>query len=249
VLHTFGEVKTYHPHLHMIVSWGGVHLETGRLIALQGDYVNYEFLQTKFRCKLEDALLALFDAGALEHSFKSRAELLGFIKRINRQKWVIHLEPPMEIPSAVVRYIGRYSKRACLSEYKITAIDGPNIRFRYKDYKDTDYFGKPKEKELELPYREFFPRLLQHVPLPYFRIVRYYGVYGTASSFPEEYRFRETETPEEEPSPAEESKRCAHCGVRKVYQHTVVVKRVREWRVNPGEVRPNLAFTYRRAVA
>lgn len=249
VLHTFGEVKTYHPHLHMIVSWGGIHLETGRLVALKGDYVSYDFLQTKFRCKLEDALLALFDAGTLEHPFRSRADLLGFVKRINRQKWVIHLEPPMEIPSTVVRYIGRYSKRAPLSEYKITAIDGEHIRFRYKDYKDTDYYGKPKEKELELPYWEFFPRLLQHVPLPYFRLVRYYGVYGTASGFPEEYRFRETEARQDEPSPGEESKRCAHCGRMKAYQHTVVVKRVREWRVKPGEVRPNLAFTYRRAVA
>jgi hypothetical protein len=241
VLHTFGEVKTYHPHLHMIVSWGGIHLETGRLTA-------------KFRCKFEDALLALFDAGTLEHSFKGRADLLGFVKRINRQRWVIHLEPPMEIPSTVVRYIGRYSKRACLSEYKITAIDGENIRFRYKDYKDTDHHGKPKEKELELPYWEFFPRLLQHVPLPYFKIVRYYGVYGTASRFPEEYRFREPESPEgeaarEELNPVEGSKHCARCGRPKEYQHTVVVKRVREWRAKPGEVRPNLEFTYRRSVA
>jgi hypothetical protein len=254
VLHTFGEVKTYHPHLHMIVSWGGIHLETGRLTALRGDYVHYDFLQTKFRCKFEDALLALFDAGTLEHSFKGRADLLGFVKRINRQRWVIHLEPPMEIPSTVVRYIGRYSKRACLSEYKITAIDGENIRFRYKDYKDTDHHGKPKEKELELPYWEFFPRLLQHVPLPYFKIVRYYGVYGTASGFPEEYRFREPETGAAEPGGGEKdlveaSRYCTACNRRKEYQHTVVVKRVREWRAKPGEVRPNLEFTYKRAVA
>ena len=249
VLHTFGEVKTYHPHLHMIVSWGGIHPGTGRLVALKGDYVSYDFLQTKFRCKFEDALLGLFDAGALEHPFRSRAELLGFVKRINRQRWVVHLEPPMEVPSAVVRYIGRYSKRAPLSEYKISAIDGERIRFRYRDYKDTDYYGKPKEKELELPYWEFFPRLLQHVPLPYFRLVRYYGVYATASGFPEEYRFREADAQGEEPSPVEGSKRCARCGRVKEYLHTVVVKRVREWRAKPGEVRPNLAFAYRRAVA
>ena len=74
-------------------------------------------------------------------------------------------------------------------------------------------------------------------------------MYGTASGFPEEYRFRETEAQEEAHNPVEESKRCARCGVAKVYLHTVVVKRVREWRAKPGQVRPNLAFTYRRAVA
>jgi hypothetical protein len=47
VLHTFGEAKNYHLHVHMIVSWGGISTDTNQLISIKGDYVNYKFLQKK----------------------------------------------------------------------------------------------------------------------------------------------------------------------------------------------------------
>ena len=59
VLHTFGEQKDYHPHVHMIVSWGGVDIKTGKLEEIEDEYVNYKFLQKKFRCKFEDELVKL----------------------------------------------------------------------------------------------------------------------------------------------------------------------------------------------
>ena len=53
----------------------------------------------------------------------------------------------MELPSLVIRYIGRYSKRACLSEYKITQMEGEYISFRYKEYKKLDLNKKAIEFE------------------------------------------------------------------------------------------------------
>jgi hypothetical protein len=51
VLHTFGETKDFHVHVHMIVSWGGIEKGTGKLKPIKGEHVNYKFLQNKFRCK------------------------------------------------------------------------------------------------------------------------------------------------------------------------------------------------------
>lgn len=195
VLHTFGETKNYHVHVHMIVSWGGMHIKTGELKPINSDFVNYNFLKDKFRCKFEDELAIMYDTDNLEHNFSDRFGFLRFLKKINKKDWVLHLEPPMDIPAQVVRYIGMYSKRACLSEYKITNIDGEKISFRYKDYKTLDENKKPVEKELELHYRDFFPRLLQHVPLRYFRIVRYYGMYATKSRIPEGYLGNDIQEP------------------------------------------------------
>ena len=191
VLHTFGETKNYHVHVHMIVSWGGIHKKTGELKPIKGDFVNYEFLQDKFRCKFEDEMVLMYDSNDLKHNFATRFDFLRFLKKINQNSWVLHLEPPMDIPAQVVRYIGRYSKRACLSEYKITKMEGETISFRYKDYKNSDKNKKPIEKELELHYRDFFPRLLQHVPLRYFRIVRYYGMYANKSKIQEEFLYKD----------------------------------------------------------
>lgn len=242
VLHTFGETKDYHVHVHMIVSWGGIENENKKLIQIKGKHVNYDFLKNKFRCKFEDELIAMFDKGSLQHGFSDRMKFMQFIRRTNKNKWVLHLEPPMDIPTQVVRYIGRYSKRACLSEYKITGMEGENIRFRYKDYKTKDINNKPIERELELKYWDFFPRLLQHVPLPYFRLVRYYGMYSNRADIPQEYQYKETtqaenENPENENPENWESLQlektgqnpltCSHCGTRKVYLYTKLKSRHR----------------------
>lgn len=230
VLHTFGEIKEYHVHVHMIVSWGGIDKQTSTLKPIEGEYVNYDFLKKKFRCKFEDEMIAMFDDGTLQHDFSDRTKFLQFIKRINKKKWIIHLEPPMNIPTQVIRYIGRYSKRACLSEYKITKMEGENISFRYKDYKTKGKDNKPVESVLELNYRDFFPRLLQHVPLRNFRIVRYYGMYSNRASIPQEYLFTENDEPEQENTDNWETLQiektgenplvCSICHKRKVYIYT-----------------------------
>ena len=223
VLHTFGETKQMHPHIHMILSWGGVN-KNNCLEEIKGEYVNYKFIQTKFRCKFEDKLIELFDSNSLEQNFSNRIDFMRFIKKVNDKNWRVHFEPAIQIPEEVIRYIGRYSKRACISEYKITNIDGENISFKYKDYKNLDFYGKPIEKEITLNYREFFPRLLQHVPLPYFRIVRYYGAYAARTKavlnktlVKKTNEISEIEENEEIYEMAENPKICKNCNTEKTY--------------------------------
>nr|MDA3906424.1 transposase [Bacteroidales bacterium] len=232
VLHTFGETKDYHVHTHMIVSWGGISKKNHSLQPIKGEFVNYDFLKKKFRCKFEDELIALYNDGSLIHHFIDWQDFMRFIKSLNKRKWIIHLEPPMQVPTQVIRYIGRYSKRACLSEYKITKIEGENIAFRYKDNKTKDENNKPVVRELELNYRDFFPRLLQHVPLKYFRLVRYYGLYANRNQVPQQYLYSETEEKEisesgdwealQEEITGENPLICPHCQRRKVYMYTTI---------------------------
>lgn len=230
VLHTFGETKEFHCHVHMIVSWGGIEKETGLLKEIKGDYVNYNFLKQKFQAKYEDGLIALYDKGVLLHGFENRQSFLRFIKKINAKRWILHLEPSMQIPTQVIRYIGRYSKRACISEYKITRIEGRAIAFMYKDNKHKDINGKPIERELELDYEEFFPRLLQHVPLKHYRIVRYYGSYSNKGRIPEEYYYKDEKKEETEQEKDDKEAEevdylmCPHCKIRKEYLYTSIKK-------------------------
>lgn len=229
VLHTFGEKKNYHVHVHMIVTWGGIHKSTGELVEIQSPYVRVSFLQKKFREKFRERLNFMYKYGILKHDFRNDDEFADFKRSMYQSCWTINLEPPMKIPSQVICYIGRYSKRACLSEYKITAIEGEYISFRYKDYRSSPDKHNPEEKILTLHYSEFFPRLLQHVPLPYFRIVRYYGVYSHKSTVPEEYLYQEdteepcTDTVENE-SEYENPYYCKPCQRYKIYHCTTLVR-------------------------
>lgn len=227
VLHTFGEKKDFHTHIHMIISWGGI-TQTHQIKEIKGEYIKYDFIQTKFRCKFEGKLIELFDKGRLNHNFKNRIEFMRFIKRINKNQWHIQLEPAIKMPAEVIRYVGRYSKRACISEYKITNIESEYISFKYKDYKNLDYHGKPIVKELTLHYNDFFPRLLQHVPLPYFRLVRYYGAYAARTKAVLKKIYPENAV-KEEPVNEDEGiyelpdnpKICKNCNTEKTYVYTV----------------------------
>jgi hypothetical protein len=232
VLHTFGETKQYHVHVHMIVSWGGIGLNSGRLEEIEQEYVNFNFLKQEFREIFISKLEEFYANDIIRHDFLNRSDFDNFLSRLNRKKWIIHLEPPIETPTEVIRYIGRYSKRACLSEYKITKIQGEYISFRYKDYKTSTKGQKPEEKEIELHYRDFFPRLLQHVPLTYFRIARYYGCYSHKSTLPQEYLYNNQEHEKDYDSfdcdvdIVDDELICKNCNIIKQYQHTIVKKRV-----------------------
>jgi hypothetical protein len=204
------------------------------------------FYKKKFRIKFEDELVSLYEKGQLEHNFKDKSALLSFLRRINNKNWILHLEPPMSTPSAVIRYIGRYSKRACISEYKITEIDGDFISFRHKDYKIVGLDNKPIERILRLHYKDFFPRLLQHVPYRYFRLVRYYGLYSNKGTIPEEYLSRE---PEKEQSQEEYVNPfvCNLCEKKREYLQTVFDLRLPKERKEKFDIRIHPSYIYKRA--
>jgi len=229
VLHTAGEKKNLHLHTHMILSWGGIN-STGHIQQIKGLFASFKYLKSSFRYKYEKRLVELFNSGRLQHDFKDITMFKQFLKRINEKHWIIHLELPMETPSEVIRYIGRYSKRACLSEYKITRMEDEVIGFKFKDYKKKDFNGKPIEQELVLHYSDFFPRLLQHVPLPYFRLVRYYGIYSNRGHLPREYFCNEEEETVSWKSmyksdTGEDPLFCQRCNVPKIYAYSIAESR------------------------
>ena len=251
VLHTAGELKTFHSHVHMILSWGGID-KLGIIQKIKGSFVNYLFISDKFRKEYETRLIELFDNGKLQHDFRDKAELLRFLGRINDKHWIIHFEDPIDTPVEVIRYIGRYSKRACLSEYKITQMEGEIIGFSYKDYKNKDFFGHPILKEKTLNFRDFFPLLLQHVPLPYFRLVRYYGIYSNKGHLPKEYFTHNEDTPVnwkaiQESETGQDPMICQKCKIDKVYTHTIVQRRTGLHKIIRDKLMDDSPFRSRRA--
>lgn len=229
VLHTFCEKKEFHVHVHMIVSWGGEDIVTGELREISSNFIKYDKLTRRFRKKFVDELVKLYTEKKLEHKFADEQEFSQLIKRVHKDNWIVHIEPPMQSAKEVIVYIGRYSKRACISEYKITNIDGEIITFKYKDNKDKGADKLPKIKELPLHYTEFFPRILQHVPLPYFKIVRYYGKYHPKSKIKEEYLYKNNQALVE-PQEEENTLLCKTCNILPEYLYTIFDLRKREER-------------------
>lgn len=187
VLQTAGSDLHYNPHLHTIVSAGG--LKDQQWFELRGDYlVNEKYLAKKFRWRFLKELVAAYDHGRLELPgelvrLQERREFMRLVKQLHSITWVVAVQPPLADPENIVRYVGRYTRRACLSEYRILHFADGVITFACKDYAATAE-GKPGTKTVSLRYPEFFDRLFQHVPLPGFRMVRYYGLYTHFKDLP-----------------------------------------------------------------
>lgn len=181
VLHTAGSDLKYHPHLHLVVTGGGIKQESKEVQLLDGDYLfRHGWLKKRFRWAFQQRLISLHGQGQLKtpRRLANRIDFLRFLKVHNGQDWVVSIQESLQNAESIVRYVGRYTKRACLSEHKIEEVKDGHITFRHNDYRHTPKGQKPKEALMRLHYVPFFDRLLQHVPEKGFVQVRYYGCYA-----------------------------------------------------------------------
>ena len=141
----------------------------------------------------------------------------------------------MTDPLQIIKYIGRYSKRACLSESKITDISAENISFKYKDNKDRGSDNKPKEKILSLHYNQFFPRLLQHVPPSGFQIIRYYGLYANSNKIDPKH-IAKTQTEKQACTAYNMPHYCEYCKTEKIHIYTIFDQRTPKQRTEKFDI-------------
>ena len=192
VLHTSGSDLKYHPHIHMIVSRGGKKLKGDGYKAIKGTFlVKNEVLAKRMKEIFNKGLMQLNQEGSLKipRQIEQRGGLAKWIAGQKKKNWIVNIEKPLPEVIQIVNYVGRYTKRACISEYKIERIE-PNIVFRCKDYKNSKRGEKAKEILKVMTPTEFLDKLLQHVPEKRYRMVRYSGLYNSyyIGKIPEDLR-------------------------------------------------------------
>ena len=179
VLHTSGSDLKYHPHVHMIVSRGGFLKNKNEYMRIKGDYlVKNEILGKSLKQSFEKELIKLWINGKLKIYKGIGKDFEKWIKGSKEKHWIVNIEKPLNKVEEIVNYVGRYTKRACISEYKIEEIS-PNIKFKYKDYKNSKRGEKPIESLITMTPTAFLDKLLQHVPTKRYRMVRYSGLYSS----------------------------------------------------------------------
>ena len=182
VLHTAGSDLKYHPHVHMIVSRGGYDLRLNKYRFIEGDYLcKNEILGKLLKKKFSDMLLAEYSKGeiVLYGNQKDEKDLRQWMNGLDNKHWIVNIEKPLEDIKQIVGYVGRYTKRACMSEYKLERVNETEIAFSYNDYKNTPRGEAAKQAIISLSPVAFLDRLLQHVPTKRYRMVRYSGLYNS----------------------------------------------------------------------
>src|ERR1700730_15219920 len=179
VLHTWGQNLMFHPHLHCVVPGGGLSPDGSRWIACRkGFFLPVRVLSRLFRRLFVESLEKAFDAGQLQffsalEELRDRTAFCRLLGRVRSREWVVYAKKPFDGPLQVLAYVGRYTPRVALSNNRILNIEGGQVTFRYKDYRNGS-----QQKTMSLSADEFIRRFLLHVLPEVFHRIRYYGFLG-----------------------------------------------------------------------
>lgn len=183
VLHTSGSDLKYHPHIHMIVTGGGMELSEKKLNVLKSDFLTRQrFMASKFKEFFFKELFSKVASDKLDTTERFKGDKESFFKwarEIRDKHWIVSIQKPLDDIAQIVGYVGRYTKRACLSEYKIVSWNKKEVKILFNDYKRTPKGQKPIQSIKTFTNEGFFDELLQHVPIEKFKMVRYYGLYSS----------------------------------------------------------------------
>jgi hypothetical protein len=179
VLHTWGQTLVHHPHLHCVVTGGGLSPEGSRWISCRSGFLlSVRVLSRLFRRLFLEYLQKAFDAGELQffsslERLRERSAFLRYLAPTRKREWVVYAKRPFAGPQQVLDYVGRYTHRVALSNQRLLALADGQVCFRWKDYRDGH-----RQKVMTLGAPEFIRRFLLHVLPAGFQRIRYYGLLG-----------------------------------------------------------------------
>lgn len=177
ILHTWGQNLMDHPHIHCVVTGGGLSPDGNRWVSCRkGFFIAVRVMSALFRGKFLDHLKISFESGDLIFPggighLKNPRVFEVFRRQFYLKKWVVYCKPPFDGVNGVLQYLGRYTHRIAISNNRILKFHEGEVSFRWRDYADSD-----KQKTMTLKADEFIRRFLLHVlPHRYVRI-RHFGL-------------------------------------------------------------------------
>jgi Putative transposase/Transposase zinc-binding domain len=179
VLHTWGQNLEHHPHVHYIVSIGGLAADGSKWIhGSDRFFLPVVALSRVFRGKFTQALGELFRRNKLQfhgslQQIAAPEAFRRFLRRLFTNDWVVYAKPPFGGPEHVLRYLARYTHRVAISNHRLVALNGDQVSFRWRDYAHGN-----KQKVMTVSTHEFLRRFLLHV-LPRGLVrVRHFGLFA-----------------------------------------------------------------------
>ncbi len=170
ILHTWGQTMQFHPHIHSIVTGGG--LKNNIWVSCDEEYLfKVQVLGSLFRGKFLSYLKHEFNNLTLKDDLKSINSFNKFLEPLYNKTWITYIEPPKGKPENVIEYVGRYSFKVAISNERIKNVENGLVTFEYKDYKDNS-----KIKEMTISSEEFIRRFLLHVLPNNFTKIKHYGL-------------------------------------------------------------------------
>lgn len=171
ILHTWGQNLLDHPHVHCIVTGGGLSLDETRWISTKHRFfLPVKVMSRLFRGKFLAALKTLHTDGKLERVMDDY-EFQKQLDQLYKKEWIVYCKPPFKNPENVLDYFGRYTHKVAISNHRICQLTDAKVTFKWKDYKDGN-----RNKLMTLTAAEFIRRFLLHILPTGFVKIRHYGI-------------------------------------------------------------------------
>jgi hypothetical protein len=170
VLHTWTRDLRFHPHVHCVVTGGGLSADGEWIATRPGFLLPVRVLGALFRGKFLARLATLLEQGALRRTgaaqvFADPKRFARVRDKLYRTRWNVYSKAPFGGPKQVFRYLGRYTHRVGISNQRLVSLDERGVTFRT--------YG---EITATLTPDAFLGRFVQHILPKGFVKIRHYGL-------------------------------------------------------------------------
>jgi hypothetical protein len=179
ILHTWGQNLLFHPHVHCVVTGGGLDQDHHWIGSRPNFFLSVRVLSRLFRRLFLEALEQAYDQDELQ--FRGQLKHLcdpesfsRFLDPVRNIEWVVYAKPPFGGPDHVIDYLGRYTHRIAISNQRLLGFDHKQVTFQYKDYRSA---LAQQSRQMTLEADEFVRRFLLHVLPAGFQRIRHYGLF------------------------------------------------------------------------
>lgn len=182
VLHTWSQTLMDHPHLHCIVTAGGLSSNGKRWIPCKKDFfLPVKVVSRLFRGKFLAHLKKAYDKGRISFPgniapLKEQSSFKALLNTLYGQEWNVYCKPPLRDAETLMEYLGRYTHRVAISNDRMVKIEADQVTFKYRDRNDND-----QTKLMTLEASEFIRRFLLHILPDGFVKIRHYGILSNRS--------------------------------------------------------------------
>jgi len=166
VFHPFGSEYNVHPHIHFMVTAGGLTLNHKGWFPVK--WWPLELTRDTFKALLYKELRKLMRGGEIFNPYGSLTKFEAILQELYPKEWNLHIsfKDRQEKARYGLSYIARYAKRAIISDRKLLNYDGKCVTFQAKN------------KRITVKKDQFIREVLRHVMPPNFKITRFYGIYA-----------------------------------------------------------------------
>jgi hypothetical protein len=175
VLHTWDQDLNFHPHLHLVVTGGGLSLDGQRWIAARNSFLlPVKALSKIIRGKFLEGLDQAFREGRLRGQLaclENPEQFQRFLRKLRRKKWVVYAKGSWGASQKAYHYLSRYTHRVAISNQRLVSLAEGKVSFRARDNRRPGH-----QRLVTLTAPEFIRRFLWHVLPPRFVKIRHYGL-------------------------------------------------------------------------